>query len=92
MDYIRLRGTGVSPGISIGEVLLTERVIFSAREELIPPDKVDAEKARLQAAIKRTHSQLARLKEKGVTEVFTPGTPFSEVVSFIESVAGTRPI
>jgi phosphotransferase system enzyme I (PtsI) len=64
MDYIRLRGTGVSPGIAIGEVRLTERVIFSAREELISPEQVDAEKARLQAAIGRTRDQLVRLKEK----------------------------
>lgn len=34
---------------------------------------------------------IPRLKEKGVAEVFTPGTPFNDVVSFIESVAGTRP-
>jgi methylmalonyl-CoA mutase C-terminal domain/subunit len=35
---------------------------------------------------------IPRLKEKGVTEVFLPGTPFNEVVSFIESAVGTRPI
>lgn len=64
MEYIRLRGTGVSPGIAIGEVRLTERVIFSAREELIPPEKVDAEKKRLKEAIARTRGQLTRLKEK----------------------------
>ena len=46
MDYIRLRGTGVSPGIAIAEVYLTERVVFAVREETIAPDRVPAEKDR----------------------------------------------
>jgi len=35
---------------------------------------------------------IPRLKEKGVTEVFLPGTRFNEIVSFIESAVGTRAI
>lgn len=64
MDYFRLRGIGVSPGIAIGEVLLTERVIFTQRKESIPPDKVEDELARLRKAVERTRIQLKRVKEQ----------------------------
>ena len=32
MDMTRLRGIGVSPGIAIGEVLLSKRVVFTSRK------------------------------------------------------------
>lgn len=64
MDYFRLRGIGVSPGIAIGEVLLTERVIFTQRKESILPDQAEKELARLKKAVERTKVQLRRVKEQ----------------------------
>ena len=64
MDYFRLRGTGVSPGISIGEVQLTAEVIFTSRKELILPLETKAELGRLGEALDRTRKQLIHLKEK----------------------------
>jgi len=64
MDYFRLRGIGVSPGIALGEVMLTERVIFTERKESIPPNKVDEELKRLKNAIKRTREQLTHIKDQ----------------------------
>ncbi len=64
MEYLRLRGIGVSPGISLGEVLLTKRVIFSARKDRISPKQLDSEIARLEKAIERTQQQLTRIKDK----------------------------
>jgi phosphotransferase system enzyme I (PtsI) len=64
MDYFRLRGIGVSPGIALGEVLLTERVIFTERKESISHHKVEEELKRLKKAIKRTRGQLTQIKEQ----------------------------
>jgi phosphotransferase system enzyme I (PtsI) len=64
MDYFRLRGIGVSPGIALGEVLLTERVIFTERKESISTDKVEDELKRLNNAIKRTREQLTHIKDQ----------------------------
>ncbi len=64
MDYFRLRGVGVSPGIAIGEVFLTERVIFTSRKETISRLQVEAELERLKDAIGKTEEQLNRLKDQ----------------------------
>jgi phosphotransferase system enzyme I (PtsI) len=64
MDYFRLRGIGVSPGISIGEVQLTERVIFTSRKENIPEEKVKKELERFRRAIDRTEKQLSLIKDE----------------------------
>ena len=64
MDYFRLRGIGVSPGISIGEVQLTKRVIFTSRKESIPLEEVKDELKRFEKAIKRTQEQLSQIKEE----------------------------
>ncbi len=64
MDYIRLRGTGVSPGVAIAEVHLTEKVVFSVREESITSDQVSAEKDRLYSALERTRTQLVQIKKE----------------------------
>ena len=64
MEYFRLRGIGVSPGVAIGEVLLTERVIFTERKEKILPHQVERELKRLNKAIERTKSQLTRIKDQ----------------------------
>jgi phosphotransferase system enzyme I (PtsI) len=62
MDIIRLRGIGVSPGIGMGEVSLSERVIFTSRREAIAADQVDDELKRLRRAIERTKGELVRIK------------------------------
>jgi len=63
MEYLRFRGIGVSPGIAIGEVRITEKVLFSAREETIEPDQTGPELKRLREAVEYTRSQLIQLKE-----------------------------
>ena len=51
MEYLRLKGLGVSPGIAIGEVFLTQKTGFSQVEEKIHPTQIENE-------IKRFHSAL----------------------------------
>ncbi len=63
MEYIRLRGLGVSPGIAIGEVQLTEKVVFTTRKETISAEHVENELNRLNDSIERTHEQLVRIKD-----------------------------
>lgn len=62
MDYVRLRGVGVSPGIAVGEVQLTEKVVFTTRKETISSTQVNDELRRLRRAIKRTREQLVQIK------------------------------
>lgn len=64
MDYFRFRGTGVSPGISIGEAFLTQRIVFSSRKESISPNQIKGELLRLKNAFKRTTMQLTEIKNK----------------------------
>ena len=64
MEYFRLKGIGVSPGIAIGEVHLTERVIFTQRKEALSPGRVKLELQRLSKAIERTRAQLSRVKDQ----------------------------
>ncbi len=63
MEYIRLRGLGVSPGIAIGEVQLTEKVVFTTRKETISAEHVENELNRLNDSIERTHEQLVRIRD-----------------------------
>jgi len=63
MDYVRLRGVGVSPGIALGEVQLTEKVVFTTRKEVISPAQVNDEMKRLKSAIKRTRGELVQIKK-----------------------------
>jgi phosphotransferase system enzyme I (PtsI) len=63
MDYVRLRGLGVSPGIAVGEVQLTEEVVFTTRKEIISPSQLDDELRRLTKAIERTRGELVQIKE-----------------------------
>jgi len=64
MEYFRLRGRGVSPGIAIGEVQLSERVVFTSRKESISAQDVQKELRRLKKAIQRTRDQLIHLKKQ----------------------------
>jgi len=63
MEYIRLRGLGVSPGIAIGEVQLTEKVVFTTRKETISSAQVHGELKRLVGAIEQTQGQLVRIRD-----------------------------
>lgn len=46
----------------MGEVSLSERVIFTSRRETIAPDQVDDELKRLRRAIERTKGEIVRIK------------------------------
>ncbi|MFQ6037748.1 MAG: phosphoenolpyruvate--protein phosphotransferase [Candidatus Aminicenantales bacterium] len=64
MVFIRLRGLGVSPGIAIGEVELTEKVVFTSVREPIPRADVQGELERLRKAVERTRKQLVKIREE----------------------------
>jgi len=64
MEFIRLRGMGVSPGIAMGETLVTEAAAFTVRRETIAADQVEKEVVRLQLAVERTEKDLLEIKEK----------------------------
>ncbi len=63
MASIRLRGIGVSPGIGMGEILLTERVLFTSRKETVSSSQVPEELKRLRRAVERTRDELLQLKQ-----------------------------
>jgi phosphotransferase system enzyme I (PtsI) len=63
MTFIRLRGNGVSPGIGMGEICLSDPVLFSTRKETIPASSVEAELRRLKKAVERTKNELLILKQ-----------------------------
>jgi phosphoenolpyruvate-protein phosphotransferase (PTS system enzyme I) len=69
MDIARLRGTGVSPGIAMGEAVLSERVLFSLRKDYIPPHRVEEEIRRLYVAIDQTRRDLVALKDNVRTKI-----------------------
>ncbi|MBN2409574.1 MAG: phosphoenolpyruvate--protein phosphotransferase [Candidatus Aminicenantes bacterium] len=64
MTFVRLRGNGVSPGIGMGEVCLSEPVFLSARKESIPGSSVGNELRRLKRAVEQTKIELLDLKKK----------------------------
>jgi phosphotransferase system enzyme I (PtsI) len=64
MELMRLRGIGVSPGIAMGEALLTQRVVFTSRRETVPASQVEDELRRLKRAVDRARTELVRLKDE----------------------------
>ena len=64
MDYIKLKGIGVSPGIALGELFLTESIIFTSRKENISQAQVGEETERLKKAIMLTKEQLIQIKDE----------------------------
>jgi len=62
MEYLRLRGIGVSPGIVQGEIVLADRVLFSPRKEYVPPYRVGEEMKRLEEAVARTREEIKGIK------------------------------
>ncbi|HDT13119.1 MAG TPA: phosphoenolpyruvate--protein phosphotransferase [Candidatus Aminicenantes bacterium] len=71
MESLRLRGIGVSPGIAMGEALLSRRVVFTSRKEIIPDERVPDELERLRRALDRTREDLARIRN-GLREKIGP--------------------
>jgi phosphoenolpyruvate-protein phosphotransferase (PTS system enzyme I) len=64
MEFIRLRGIGVSPGIVEGEAVLAVPVLFSPRKTYIPPHRVEEELERLRLALAKTREELVALKRE----------------------------
>jgi len=69
MEVIRLRGIGVSPGIAMGEAVLSERVVFTSRREIIAEDQVEEELRRLRRAVERTKVELKEIKDNIQSQV-----------------------
>jgi phosphotransferase system enzyme I (PtsI) len=63
MDLIRLRGIGVSPGIAMGEAVLSTRVLFTARREPVAAKRIPAELKRIQRALALTQDDLVQLQK-----------------------------
>jgi phosphotransferase system enzyme I (PtsI) len=64
MGYLRLKGLGVSPGIAIGEVFLSEKPFFSEVKERISSSQIKKEIQRFREALKKTEKQLHDIKNK----------------------------
>jgi len=64
MDYLRLRGIGVSPGIVLGKVVLADRVLFTTKKDYIPPYRVPEEIERLSTALRRTREEITIIKDQ----------------------------
>jgi phosphotransferase system enzyme I (PtsI) len=62
MDFLRLRGVGVSPGIAMGEAVFAGRAAFSQHKEYVPPHQVEEELQRLRTAIAKTREDLISLR------------------------------
>lgn len=69
MEVVRLRGIGVSPGIAMGEAVLSERVVFTSRREIISEDQVEEELRRLRRAVERTKAELKEIKNNVQNQV-----------------------
>jgi phosphotransferase system enzyme I (PtsI) len=64
MTFVRLRGNGVSLGIGMGVLSLTEPTLSPIRKEPIAEAAVARELRRLKNAVERTKSELLRLKHE----------------------------
>jgi phosphoenolpyruvate-protein phosphotransferase (PTS system enzyme I) len=68
---MELKGTGVSPGIAMGPALVVERDAAPIFRLSLAPEAVEAEVARLDAALALSRSQLLAIKERLSREVGT---------------------
>ncbi|MGQ9470791.1 MAG: phosphoenolpyruvate--protein phosphotransferase [Candidatus Aminicenantales bacterium] len=64
MEFIRLRGTGVSPGIAMGKCLVTEVSTLTFRRENIPASQVENEVERLRKAVAETEKELLEIRDR----------------------------
>ena len=58
------QGLGVSSGVAIGPAHLREAGALEVPEYPVPPERIEAERARLGAAIERSQKQVRKLKAK----------------------------
>jgi len=63
MEFLRLRGAGVSPGIAMAEAFLTERGVFSVRRTPIPSSRTAAEVRRFRESVERTRGELVGVRD-----------------------------
>jgi phosphotransferase system enzyme I (PtsI) len=69
---MELNGTGVSPGIAVGQALLVEHDVAPVFRLLVPPEEVEAEVVRLTRAIEASARQLQTIKDRMSREVGMP--------------------
>ena len=69
---MELRGTGVSPGIAVGQALILDQERAPAFRLVVPPDQVEREVKRLTCAVAASRSQLQAIKERLSREVGVP--------------------
>lgn len=59
-----LKGTGVSPGIAVGQALIMERETAPVFRLVVAPEDVEREVARLSAAVAESRGQLQAIKDR----------------------------
>jgi phosphotransferase system enzyme I (PtsI) len=69
---VELKGTGVSPGIAVGQSLIVERDAAPVFRLLLPPEGVEAEVLRLTRALEASRQQLQAIKDRMSREVGGP--------------------
>jgi phosphotransferase system enzyme I (PtsI) len=62
--FQRLAGIGASPGIAIGRAHLLDRRRVKTPKNHIPPEAIEVEVARLEAAIRQSYEQLDHIKQR----------------------------
>jgi phosphoenolpyruvate-protein phosphotransferase (PTS system enzyme I) len=69
---MELKGTGVSPGIAVGQALLVDHDVAPVFRLLVPPEDIEAEVVRLTHAIEASAGQLQAIKDRMSREVGVP--------------------
>jgi phosphotransferase system enzyme I (PtsI) len=69
---IALKGTGVSPGIAVGQALIVERDAAPAFRLILAPEEVEREVARLIRAVDASRAQLQAVKDRLSREAGLP--------------------
>ena len=67
-----LKGTGVSPGIAVGQALVVEREAIPVLRLPLPSGQVERELGRLSRAVEASRAQLQAIKQRLSTEVGAP--------------------
>ncbi|MFL6653153.1 MAG: phosphoenolpyruvate-utilizing N-terminal domain-containing protein, partial [Sulfurifustis sp.] len=76
---LALHGAGVSDGISIGAAFVLSRELPDITPQTLPPDQIDAEVTRFQAAVDAARAQLLKVREQ------IPHDAPIEAASFIDT-------
>ena len=69
---MELKGTGVSPGIAVGQALILDQQRAPVFRLVVPPDQVEREVKRLTRAVAASRVQLQAIKERLSREVGMP--------------------